>query len=87
MDRRTFLQTVPGVAVLAGATSGLAEDTGKSGAAPELSPIVLPKPEAEGGKSVLAAWFHNCDKNNTARELKLRPEQRVLFAQTVGYPA
>ncbi len=35
----------------------------------------------------LAAWFHNCDKQNTARELKLRPEQRVLFAQTVGYPA
>jgi len=35
----------------------------------------------------LAAWFHNCDKENTARELKLRPEQRVLFAQTVGYPA
>ncbi len=35
----------------------------------------------------LAAWFHNCDKENTAREFKLRPEQRVLFAQTVGYPA
>jgi hypothetical protein len=35
----------------------------------------------------LAAHFHNCDKQNTAREFKLRPEQRVLFAQTVGYPA
>jgi nitroreductase len=35
----------------------------------------------------LAAWFHNCNKEDTARELKLRPEQRVLFAQTVGYPA
>jgi nitroreductase len=35
----------------------------------------------------LAAWFHNCDKDNTAREFKLRPEQSVLFAQTVGYPA
>ncbi len=35
----------------------------------------------------LAAHFHNCDKQNTARELKLRPEQRVLFAQTVGRPA
>jgi hypothetical protein len=35
----------------------------------------------------LAAWFHNCDKVNTAKELKLRPEQRVLFSQTVGYPA
>ncbi len=35
----------------------------------------------------LAAHFHNCDKKNTAKEFKLRPEQRVLFAQTVGYPA
>jgi hypothetical protein len=35
----------------------------------------------------LAAHFHNCDKRNTASEFKLRPEQRVLFAQTVGYPA
>ncbi len=37
--------------------------------------------------SGLAAWFHNCNKEGTAREFKLRPEQRVLFAQTVGYPA
>jgi hypothetical protein len=35
----------------------------------------------------LAAWFHNCDKSGLAAVLKLRPEQRVLFAQTVGYPA
>ena len=35
----------------------------------------------------LAAWFHNCNKEAAAKELKLRPEQRVLFAQTVGYPA
>lgn len=35
----------------------------------------------------LAAHFHNCDKRNTPREFKLRPEQRVLFSQTVGYPA
>lgn len=35
----------------------------------------------------LAAWFHNCDKENTVREFKLKPTQKVLFAQTVGYPA
>jgi hypothetical protein len=35
----------------------------------------------------LAAWFHNCDKAGLATALKLRPEQRVLYAQTVGYPA
>ena len=34
----------------------------------------------------LAAHFHNCDRRNTAREFKLRPDQYVLFAQTVGYP-
>ena len=34
----------------------------------------------------LAAWFHNCNRENTAKEFKLSPEQRVLFAQTVGYP-
>lgn len=35
----------------------------------------------------LAAWFHNCDKENAAKDFKLRPEQRMLFAQSVGYPA
>jgi hypothetical protein len=34
----------------------------------------------------LAAWFHNCDRDRLSRKLKLRPEQRVLFGQTVGYP-
>jgi nitroreductase len=35
----------------------------------------------------LAAWFHNCDKPGLAKALHLRPEQRVLYAQSVGYPA
>lgn len=35
----------------------------------------------------LAAWFHNCDRENTPAEFRLRPEQKVLFAMTVGYPA
>jgi len=35
----------------------------------------------------LAAWFHNCNRDALAADLKLRPDQRVLFAQTVGYPA
>ncbi len=35
----------------------------------------------------LAAWFHNCNREAAAKELKLRPEQRVLYAQTVGQPA
>jgi len=35
----------------------------------------------------LATWFHNCDKERIMTEFKLRPTQRILFAQTVGYPA
>ena len=33
----------------------------------------------------LAAWFHNCNKENTAKEFNLKPQQRILFAQTIGY--
>ena len=35
----------------------------------------------------LAAWFHNCNRDAAGKDFKLRTEQRVLFAQTVGYPA
>lgn len=35
----------------------------------------------------LAAWFHNCNRDGLVATLKLRSDQRVLFAQTVGYPA
>jgi nitroreductase len=34
----------------------------------------------------LASWFHNCNKPALSAKLNLRPEQRVLFGQTVGYP-
>jgi|SRR5271165_270844 len=34
----------------------------------------------------LAAWFHNCDTAGLAQRLGLRAEQRVLFAQSIGYP-
>jgi nitroreductase len=34
----------------------------------------------------LAAWFHNCDKENTVKEFNLGPQRKVLFAQSVGYP-
>jgi hypothetical protein len=37
--------------------------------------------------SGLACWFHNCDRAGLARAFRLRPTQRVLFAQTVGRPA
>ncbi|TFH05607.1 MAG: SagB/ThcOx family dehydrogenase [Candidatus Thorarchaeota archaeon] len=34
----------------------------------------------------LATWFHNCDKASIKAEFNLRPNQLILFAQTVGYP-
>lgn len=34
----------------------------------------------------LAAWFHNCDRAKLAQYLGLGPQQRVLFAQSVGFP-
>jgi nitroreductase len=34
----------------------------------------------------LAAWFHNCDRSGLAKHLGLNAQQRVLFAQSVGYP-
>ncbi|MGA8707136.1 MAG: nitroreductase family protein [Steroidobacteraceae bacterium] len=34
----------------------------------------------------LAAWFHNCDRRRLARKLRVTSDQRVLFAQSVGYP-
>jgi len=34
----------------------------------------------------LATWFHNCNRAELAKKLKLRSGQRALFGQTVGYP-
>jgi len=34
----------------------------------------------------MTAWFHNCSKAGLSAKLKLRPSQRALFAQTVGWP-
>jgi nitroreductase len=34
----------------------------------------------------LASWFHNCEKQALTERLALRPEQRVLFAHSVGWP-
>ena len=33
----------------------------------------------------LASWFHNCNKAAFAKEIKLKPNQRPLFGQTIGY--
>jgi nitroreductase len=33
----------------------------------------------------LASWFHNCNKAALTKKLKLKPHQRALFGQTIGY--
>jgi len=33
----------------------------------------------------LAAWFHNCNKPEVAKLLALKPSERPLFGQTVGF--
>ncbi len=54
MNRRTFVKALPAAAVLAGTACSLAQQSATS--APQgLEPIVLPKPEKDGGKSVLSA--------------------------------
>jgi hypothetical protein len=71
MNRRTFLKTVPAVTVLGATASAMAEEAVKSAATSteaakateppakpspgDLKPIDLVKPQADGGKSVLAA--------------------------------
>ena len=35
----------------------------------------------------MAAWFHNCEKQALPARCALRPEQRVLFAQSIGWPS
>ena len=33
----------------------------------------------------LASWFHNCNRTAIEKKLGLKPDQHVLFGQTVGY--
>ncbi len=53
MNRRTFVKTLPALTVLAGTTAGFSQDTPTP--SQDLKPITLPKPDMDGGKSVLAA--------------------------------
>jgi hypothetical protein len=79
MNRRTFVKTLPALAVLAGTAASSAQDV--SGPKKELKSIVLPKPEADGGKSVLAALKERrTTRNISARELPLQVLSNLLWA-------
>ena len=72
MNRRTFIKTLPAVTVLASTVPGFGDD---------LSPIVLPKPEKDGGKSVLAALqLRKTTRGISAKKLPLQVLSNLLWA-------
>ena len=86
MNRRTFVKTLPAFAAMAGAASSFVEEaTGfvqqSPGATEDLPPITLPKPERDGGKSVLAAlWERKTNRNISPEKLPPQVLSNVLWA-------
>ncbi|MCX6904565.1 MAG: nitroreductase family protein [Verrucomicrobia bacterium] len=79
MNRRTFVKSLPALTVLAGTAGSFAQEP--AGSAPVLKPITLPKPESEGGKSVLAALKERrTTRNIAARELPPQTLSNLLWA-------
>ncbi|MCX8108827.1 MAG: nitroreductase family protein, partial [Verrucomicrobiae bacterium] len=67
MNRRTFVKSLPALTMLAAAPAPFAQDNVP--ASDKLEPIVLPKPETDGGKSVLAAL----KERRTIRNISSKP--------------
>ena len=79
MNRRTFVKTLPALTLLAGTTAGFAQDAPKPDK--ELKTIVLPKPETDGGKSVLAALKERkTTRNISHKELPQQVLSNLLWA-------
>ena len=79
MNRRTFVKTLPVLTVLVSTAASSAQDASKPD--PGLKPITLPKPETEGGKSVLAALKdRRTSRNISARELPSQVLSNLLWA-------
>jgi nitroreductase len=79
MNRRTFVKTLPALTVLASTTASLAQDTPKT--TQDLKPITLPKPDMDGGKSVLAALKERkTTRNISAKELPAQVLSNLLWA-------
>ena len=70
MDRRTFIKALPALTVLADAMPSLAQESASSST---LQSIILPKPEKDGGKSVLASlWERKTNRNISPQKLASR---------------
>src|SRR5512139_1130225 len=79
MNRRAFVKTLPALTVLAGTAASLAQDSPASTAS--FSPINLPKAEADGGKSVLAALRERkTTRNISNKELPPQVLSNLLWA-------
>ena len=78
MDRRTFMKTLPAITMLVGTASDFYRQA--SGAI-ALQPIMLPKPEKDGGKSVLAALQERRTiRNISSEKLPLQVLSNLLWA-------
>ena len=71
MDRRTFVKTLPALTVLASAAPSSAQAPADT--AINLEAIALPKPERDGGKSLLAALQDRRTNRNISPD-KLSPQ-------------
>jgi hypothetical protein len=79
MNRRTFVKTLPALTILAGTRSGFGQATSDS--PPSLQPISLPKPQTDGGKSVLAAlWERKTTRNISTEKLPVQVLSNLLWA-------
>jgi len=91
MDRREFLKTLPAFAALSGTAASLAGEapgaapvpTPAPAPVPNLPPIELPRPETEGGKSVLAAL----KERRTVRNIKPDNLPRRCCRTSSGRPS
>ena len=79
MNRRTFIKTLPALGRAGRRSAQLCSGTGQSH--PNLQPIALPKPEKDGGKSVLAAlWERQTNRDISDRKLPLQTLSNLLWA-------
>ncbi|MBN1506791.1 MAG: nitroreductase family protein [Sedimentisphaerales bacterium] len=82
MDRRTFMKTVPALAMLARPVpTDAAAASAPTDAAKDLQRITLPRHETDGGKSVLAALQERrTHRNISDRRLPLQTLSNLLWA-------
>ncbi|MDP4221828.1 MAG: nitroreductase family protein, partial [Bacteroidota bacterium] len=78
MKRRKFIKAVPSMAVLASSASSYSLDTIRQQG---FQPIVLPPPEHDGGKSVLASLLERkTTRTISPKELPLQVISNLLWA-------